>query len=77
MSQRFYFDLTNDDDHMRDEEGVVASGPDEAIEEAQAALEDMLCDAGAFVLADSWQMVIRDGSGVMLKAIALDEGAVD
>jgi hypothetical protein len=35
---RFYFDLSNGDDIIRDDEGVDASSPDEAIDEARAAL---------------------------------------
>ena len=36
MSQRFHFDVTNGEKLIRDDEGVDASGPDEAIEEAKA-----------------------------------------
>ncbi len=75
MSQRFYFDLTNSDALIRDDEGVDASGPDEAIEEARAALDEMRGDEEAPALRDGWQIVVRDESGMALKAMSLDDGA--
>lgn len=75
MSQRFHFDLTNGEKLIRDDEGVDASGPDEAIEEAQAALEYMRGNEEVLAPGDGWQLIIRDESGLTLKAIALDDGA--
>ena len=77
MIQRYFYDLTNGDDHVRDTEGVVASGPDEAIEEARAAVADMRSNEEAPVPAEGWQLLIRDASGATVKAISLDEAAVD
>ena len=76
MSQRFHFDLTNGLELMQDAEGVDASGPDEAIEEARAALEDMLSLEGTAALGDGWRLIIRDESGMTVRAISLDEAAV-
>ncbi len=76
MSQRFYFDLTNGLELIQDSEGVDARGPDEAIEEAQAALEDMLGNDRTAALGDGWQLVIRDESGMTLRALPLDNGGI-
>ena len=74
MCQRYFYDLTNGDDHMRDTEGVVASGPDEAIEEARAAMADMRSNEESPVPAEGWQLVIRDESGMTLRSLPLDDG---
>ena len=76
MSQRFHFDLTNGEEFIRDTEGIDARGPHEAIEEAQAALADMRGNEETPASGDGWQLVIRDESGVTLKAISLDEAVV-
>lgn len=75
MSQRFHFDLTNGETFIRDDEGVDASGPDEAIEEARAALDCLRGNEEAPALGDGWQLIIRDESGTTLRAIPLDDGA--
>ena len=64
MSQRFHFDLTDGDEIIRDDEGVEASSHDEAIAEAQAALNEMRGTEEAVALEDGWRLVIRDESGV-------------
>ncbi|WP_375408133.1 DUF6894 family protein [uncultured Methylobacterium sp.] len=73
MVQRFHFDLTNGEELIRDTEGIEASGPDEAIEEARAALADVRGNEDAAVPTEGWQLIIRDASGVTLKAISLDD----
>ena len=70
MSKRLYFDLTNGQDIIRDPEGVDASGLDEAIGEAQAVLDEMSGNA-AFTPEDSWQLMIRDEDGAILKTLPL------
>ena len=75
MGQRFHFDLTNGADIIRDDEGIEASGPNEAIEEARAALADMHGNEEAPVPAEGWQLLIRDESGAIVKAISLDDAS--
>ena len=71
MSQRFHFDLTNGEETIRDAEGVESSGPDEAIEEAQAVLDEMCSGEGAEMRGAGWQLVIRDKDGATLKTLPL------
>ena len=73
MRQRFHFDLTNGEKLIRDDEGVDANGPGEAIEEAQAALECMRGNEEAPEPGDGWQLIIRDESGMTLWAIPIDD----
>ena len=75
MTTRFYFDLTNGPDTLRDDEGVEASSFDEAAGQAQAALEDMRSTEDAPIPGDGWQLIIRDESGTTLKSMPLDEDA--
>ena len=75
MSQRFHFDLTNGQELLRDDEGVDASGPKEAIEEAQALLDEMRGGVETEMPESGWQLIVRDESGMTLKAISLDKSA--
>lgn len=76
MGQRFHFDLTNGEELIRDDEGIEASSPDEAIKEARAAVADMRSNEQALVPAEGWQLVIRNESGATVKAIALDDAVL-
>lgn len=71
MSRRFHFDLTNGEETIRDAEGVDASGPDEAIEEAQAVLDEMCSGEGTAMRGGGWQLIIRDEDGATLKTLPL------
>ena len=75
MTTRFYFDLTNGPNTLRDDEGVEASSLDEATGQAQAAMDDMRSKDEAPTQGEGWQLIIRDESGVTLKAISLDDVA--
>ena len=73
MGLRFYFDLTNGQELIRDDEGVDASGPDEAKKEAQAALDELRSGQQVDMPGVGWQLIIRDGDGVTLETLPLDE----
>ena len=74
MSPWFHFDLTNGEETIRDTDGVDAIGPDQAIKEARAALDDMRGNAEALGSGDGWQLIIRDEDGATLKTLPLDDG---
>lgn len=74
MTSRFYFDLTNGPDTLRDDEGVEASSFDEAAGQAQAALEDMRSSEEVPAPGERWQMIIRDENGMTLKLVPLVDG---
>jgi len=71
VNQRLYFDLTNGQETIRDAEGVSANGLDEAIGEAQAVLDEMQSST-AYAPEDSWQLLIRDEDGTILKTLPLN-----
>ena len=71
---RYYFDLANGRDLVRDDVGVTASGPAEAIKEARAALVEMYRNEEAPEPGDIWRLLIRDEAGTSLGAISFDTG---
>ena len=76
MPSRFYFDLTNGSDTLRDDEGVKASGLHEAAEHAQAAVEDMRGNGKGPAPGDGWWLIIRDESEMTPRSIPLDDSAL-
>jgi hypothetical protein len=70
---RYYFNLTNGDTMLRDEEGVEASSIQEAIVSALEAVEE-LCAQDASELAEwqGWRLEIVDASGRAVHSIPLD-----
>lgn len=67
---RYYFDLTNGETTLTDEEGVVAANLDQATTEAQIVLKDMLI-GGELMDVDNWTIIIREKGGKMLREIPL------
>lgn len=63
LTARFYFDLTNGPETLRDDEGVEASCLDEATEQAKAAMEDMRVNEGAPAPGDGWRLILRGEDG--------------
>ncbi|HEX8416799.1 MAG TPA: hypothetical protein VF641_04265 [Methylobacterium sp.] len=60
MTQRFYFDLTDGESTLRDDEGVLAPDLDEAIAAARAVLAEMRDSGDLADGEDDWLLVIRD-----------------
>ena len=60
VSKRFYFDLTNGRTTLRDETGVEAASPEEALEQAWAAIDEMRDNGELDDLGRGWQLIIRD-----------------
>ncbi len=69
MTHRFYFDLENDDEIIRDDEGVEASNLEQAIIVADAVLKEMQGSKDAIAAKDGWTLIIRDKSGSSLKKL--------
>lgn len=76
MIQRFHFDLTNGKRLIRDHEGVDASGPDEAITEAQVALDELRNNDWITMPGAGWRLLIRDESGMTLRSMPLTDVSV-
>ena len=70
---RYYFDLSNHDALIRDDEGVDTNSPTEAFEEARAALSDLRGSGEAPEPGSGWKLIIRDEIGMTLSAISLDD----
>ena len=69
MLMRFYFDLVNRGTTLLDEVGIEAADPDEALEQAKAALEE-LCDSGETAEWDNgWHLRIRDETSTVLRML--------
>lgn len=69
MAQRFYFDLKNGHDFIRDNEGVEAHDLDQATDEAQAVIDEMR-DRDDFAASNGeWSLAIRDERGTTLKTL--------
>lgn len=73
LAQRFYFDLRNDHDLIKDDEGVEAIDLDQATTEAQAALDEMRGASPADMSEARWQLDIRDEEGAILKTLPLND----
>ena len=73
MVQRFYFDLTNGEDLIRDDEGVDASGLVEAVKEAQSALDELRGGYQPDMPGAGWHLIIRDEAGATLKTLPFND----
>lgn len=73
VGQRFHFDLMNGEELIRDDEGIEASSPDEAIKEARAALADMRASEDAPASGEGWRLIVRDERGMTVGAISLND----
>ncbi|MPR12038.1 DUF6894 family protein [Microvirga tunisiensis] len=70
---RYYFNLTDGDDMIRDEEGIEASSIQSAVVSAMEAVEELRAQAPAS--SDEWlgwRLEIVDTSGRALQVLPLD-----
>lgn len=63
MAERFYFDIENGKESIRDEEGVEADGLEEALTEARSVIREMADELAAADPDEAWTIVVRDASG--------------
>ena len=73
MTSRFYFDLTNGLDTLRDDEGVEADDLDDATRQTQTVLDEISADGNASAVENGWHLIIRDESGATLKTLSVTE----
>lgn len=62
MPERFYFDIENGTESIRDEEGVEAGSLEEALGEARLVIREM-ADELAADPDETWTLIVRDGAG--------------
>lgn len=64
MGARYYFDVTDGADLIRDDVGEEANSPEQALEEARAVIAEM---RERDELPDGeWEMVVRDAAGTLV-----------
>ncbi len=69
VAQRFYVDLSDSENLIRDEEGVDADSLEEILEQAKIVIAEMLL-SGKFDYSDGgWQLVIRSENGAVVATI--------
>ena len=73
MTTRFYFDLKNGQEIIRDDEGVDANSQNEAIRAAQCVLDEMRGNDQPQVQVAGWQLIIRDQRGMTFRVMSLDD----
>jgi len=66
---RFHFDLVDGHTTIRDAEGVEAEDLSHALEQAQAALEEMRASGDLAALHGGWQLMVRSESGTVLATL--------
>jgi len=64
MLRRFYFDVDNGQETIRDEEGVEAEDLEQALAEARDVIGEMADGLGIFDLHDPWTLVVCDETGL-------------
>ncbi|WP_244627746.1 DUF6894 family protein [Microvirga tunisiensis] len=70
---RYYFNLTNGETMIRDEEGIVASSIRAAVVSAMEAVEELRAhDPSNSDEWQGWRLEIVDASGQAIQAIPLD-----
>ncbi|MEE7439157.1 DUF6894 family protein [Methylobacterium oryzae] len=63
MPSRFYFDIENGEETIRDAQGVEAADVAEALAEARSVIDEMAGELEVAGPAGAWTLVVRDASG--------------
>jgi hypothetical protein len=78
MPSRYYFNLTNGDEVIRDEDGIEAPDVRTAILQAFEAIEELRGeDLSPLAEWQGWRLDIVDGSGNLIQSLPLDSAAPD
>ncbi|MER2266900.1 DUF6894 family protein [Methylobacterium oxalidis] len=71
MLKRFYFDLVSRERVIPDRTGIEAADLEEALEEAEAALQEMRESGEAAEFDEGWSLLIRDEAGASLRKLPI------
>lgn len=71
MAVRFYFDLIDDVELIRDDEGVEAADFAQVREQAEAVIAEMREDGALPSHRRRWHLLIRDENGVIRESLGL------
>ncbi|MCJ2059795.1 hypothetical protein MKL09_25095 [Methylobacterium sp. J-048] len=66
MAERFYFDIENGAESIRDAEGVEADSFEHALEEARSVIREMAAELAAADPDETWTLIVRDASGSLV-----------
>ena len=69
MGDRYFFDLEDGDDVIRDDVGVEADSPEQAVESAEGVIAEMR--ARGDLPSGAWEMVIRSADGALVRKLPL------
>lgn len=72
MSERFYFDIENGEEKIRDEEGVEAGSFEEAMEEARNVIREMADELNCDGSGQPWTLVVRDSDGSLIGRLPIE-----
>lgn len=75
MPIRFYFDVENGRETIRDHEGVDATDLTEALVEARSVIREMADDVCAHDLGGGWTLVVRDAAGIVVARLPISRSA--
>lgn len=70
VPERFYFDVEDGHDRIRDDVGVEAASLEEALAEARSVIEEM---AASVNTGTSWTLVVRDEAGSVVGRLPIRE----
>ena len=71
VRESFHFDLVSGLEMIRDEVGVEADGPEQAVEQAQAVIADMRESGELTGNEGSWTMVVRGAAGGVVRRVPI------
>ena len=66
MTERFYFDIENGLETIRDEEGVEVSGLKEAIDEARSVISEIYDELESSLAENKWVLVVRNANRMIV-----------
>lgn len=66
MVERFYFDIENGEELIRDEEGVEADSVEQALDEARSVIQEMASELTPANHDETWTLIVRDASGSLV-----------
>lgn len=74
MSSRFYFNLTNGEDVIRDDEGILVTDIQAALTYAMEVVQELRAeDPLATAEWKGWRLEIADDTGQVIERISLDD----
>ncbi|WP_409518546.1 DUF6894 family protein [Methylobacterium sp. PvR107] len=71
MFRRFYFDVDNGRETVRDDQGVEAEDLEQALADARTVISEIADDLKAIDMDSLWTLVVRDETGLTVAHLPL------